>query len=192
MISFFNKNKWGTIAFILLVILNLATLTAFWIMKDRRMGMGQEPRSGVVEFLVKELGFDSIQKQKLMGLREEHQLKIQDLRKNNREAKNAFFDLLPQTEISDSTLLKASASSVRFDQESDILTFRHFQQIRNLCTDTQQKKFDSVIKQVLRMSAPPPPGRMEGPPHQLGDGPPPHREGGPPPPNNQRPPPPKD
>ena len=72
MISFFNKNKWGTIAFILLVILNLATLTAFWVMKDRRIGMGQEPRSGVVEFLVKELGFDSIQKQKLMGLRDEH------------------------------------------------------------------------------------------------------------------------
>lgn len=186
MISYFNKNKWGTIAFILLVILNMATLAAFWIMKDRRMGMRQEPRFGVVDFLVKELGFDSIQKQKLMGLRDEHQTKIMDLRKNNREAKNAFFNLLPQAEIPDSILMKAAAASVRNDQELDILTFRHFQQIRMLCTDAQKKKFDSVIKEVLRMSAPPPPGRMEAPPHQRGDGPPPHNEGGPPPPDDGR------
>lgn len=192
MISYFNRNKWGAIAFISLVILNLATLSAFWIMKDRRIGMGQAPRSGVVDFLIKELGFDSIQKQKLMELRTEHQLKIQELRKNNREAKNAFFDLLPQTEIPDSTLLKTSAASVRFDQETDILTFRHFQQIRNLCTDTQKKKFDSVIKEVLRMSAPQPSGRREGPPHQRGDGPPPHREGDPTQTDDHRPPPPKE
>jgi hypothetical protein len=191
--SYFNRNKWWAVAFLLLIALNIATLTALWLLKDKRPGPPPAVmQSGVVDFLTKELGFDSLQKQKLVALYKEHQNKMQEVRKGNREAKDAFFSLLQQHDIPDSVIQKAAQASARYDSETDVLTFRHFQQIRNLCTDTQKEKFDGVIKQVLRMIAPPPPGSQPGPP-------PPHRgdgmHDGPPPPggpgDDRRPPPPQ-
>lgn len=186
--SYFNRNKWWALAFLLLVILNVATLTAFWLLRDRRPGPPPGAQSGVVDFLAKELGFDSIQKQKLIQLYTVHQEKMQEVRKNNRDAKDAFFALLQQHDIPDSIIEKAAKESAKYDEETDVITFRHFQQIRGLCTEPQKKKFDTVIQEVLRMIAPPPPGRQPGPPPPrredgMHDGPPPgdDRRGLPPP-----------
>ncbi len=186
--SYFNRNKWWVIAFILLITLNIATITAFWLVRDRRPGPPPGAGSGVVDFLVKEIGFDSTQKQKLIQLRSQYQQDIMEARKNNRAAKDAFFALLQQPDISDSALAKAARASTVADQQSDIITFRHFQQIRKLCNETQQKKFDNVLQEVLRMIAPPPPGKQQGLPPRRGegmpDGPPPGGDDrrGPPPP----------
>ncbi|MES2003245.1 MAG: hypothetical protein V4450_01895 [Bacteroidota bacterium] len=187
--SYFNRYKWWGIAFIILVALNIATLSAFWLLKNKRPGPPGDPGSGVVDFMVKELGFDSIQKQKLILLREEHQQKVRDIRRNNHEAKNAFFALLPQTDISDSVLAKAAQAAVVFDRQLDMLTFRHFQEVRKLCSEEQKKKFDNIIQEVLRMAAPPPPGNPQGPPPRR-DG---NRPDGPPPGDDKRdlPPPPQ-
>lgn len=189
--SYFNRNKWWAITILLLVVMNVATLTTLWLLKDRRPGPPADPKSGVVEFLVKELGFDSLQKQKLIALRGEHQNKMRELRRNNRDAKDAFFALLQQPDTPDSVIEKAAIASTVNDKETDILTFKHFQQIRNLCTAAQKKKFDNVIAEVLRMISPPRQGKQQGPP-------PPRREGdrqdGPPPGEDDRrgPPPPRE
>jgi protein CpxP len=188
--SFFNRNKWWAIAFILLVVMNIATLTTFWLLKQRQDGPGIRPQSGVADFLTNELGFDSLQKQKLIQLRDAHQLEVRELRKGNREVKEAFFELLKQPDISDSVVQASAKKSFQFDVQSELLTFRHFQEIRKLCTDTQKKKFDEIIQEVLRMMAPPPPGRgrPEGPPPPNGDNGRPPREDSqqepPPPPKN--------
>jgi hypothetical protein len=90
---------------------------------------------------------------------------------------------------------KASA----VETQLDLLTFKHFQQIRNLCTPTQKAKFDTIIKTVVKMMGPsqqrpqgPPPRGMQqgerpnGPPQLDGEGPPPPMDGnGPPPPPNR-------
>ena len=187
--SYFNRNKWWAIAILLLVVMNVATLTTLWLIKDKRPGPPTDPKSGVVDFLVKELGFDSVQKQKLIVLRNEHQDKIKELRKHNRDAKDAFFALLQQADTPDSVIEKAAIASTVYDKETDILTFKHFQQIRNLCTAEQKKKFENVIEEVLRMISPPRPGKQQGPPlprreGDRPDGPPPGDDGhrGPPPP----------
>jgi protein CpxP len=188
--SYFNRNKWWAIAFLLLIAFNVATLIAFWLIRDKRSGPPPGQGAGVVEFLSKELGFDSVQKEKLAHLHDVHQMKMRELRKNNRDAKNDFFDLLQQENITDSTLQKAAQASTKFEEATDILTFRHFQQVRGLCTEAQKKKFDSVIQEVLRMNAPPPPGAHPGPPpprrgEGLHDGPPPEADERRPPPPQQ-------
>jgi protein CpxP len=177
--NYFDRNKWWAIAFILLVALNIATLSTFWLMKEKR-APATGPRPAVTEFLVKELGLDSLQKKELEKLREEHQQKVMDIRKNNRDAKDAFFALLKQPGITDSAVDKAAQTAALYDAQLDILTFRHFRQIRNICTDAQKKKFDQVIQEVLRMIAPPP-GKPQGPPMR-GDRPPPPSDGHEPPP----------
>jgi protein CpxP len=183
--SYFNRNKWWAIAFVLLVALNVATLLTFWLIKEKRQGPPPVQQSNIVAFLTNELSFDSLQKQKLKGLLEEQQQDMREIRRNNRGAKDAFFALLKQENIPDSSIQNAAKESAKYDSQMDVLTFKHFQRIRNLCTETQKKKFDNIIQQVLHMIAPPP-GRQQGPPPNAER--PPHD--GPPPGDDRREPPP--
>lgn len=185
--NYFSRNKiWG-IAFLLLVLLNIAALVTFWIMREGPAGpRGGEMKQGVVDFMVKELGFDSVQKEQLMQLRKTYQEEMREVRSRNRDAKNDFFALLPQSGISDTALENAAHAAVVYDIKTDMLTFRHFQAVRKLCNAEQQKKFDAVIQEVLRMSAPGGPGNRPGPRGAMGG----ERPEGPPPPGDRREPPP--
>lgn len=189
--NYFTRNKWGAILILLLIILNMATITAFWLLRgDHRMGPVAEPRSNAMEFLIKELAFDSSQKQQLLLLKEDHQQKMREVRRNNKEVKDALFALLKNTDTPDSVIEKAAGASVVYDVQAEIITFKHFQQIRKLCNETQKKKFDSIIEEVLRMLAPGPQGAQpQGPPLRPGgerpEGPPPPRDGQHPPPPEQ-------
>jgi hypothetical protein len=112
---------------------------------------------------------------------------MQEVRKNNREAKDAFFCFTYNNTIlfliqQLKKQLKNQRSMIR---KQMYLTFRHFQQVRNLCNETQKKKFDTVIQQVLRMIAPPQ-GKPQGPPPRRGEG----MHDGPPPGDDRREPPP--
>ncbi len=181
--NYFSRNKWWGFFFVLLIILNMVTLAAFWIMRDKRPSPPASNKA-VADFLVKELGLDSVQVQKLLDLRKTYQDSIHEVRDHNREAKNDFFSLLPNDSITNAALQQAAQKAVVYDIQTDILTFRHFQAIRKICTESQKRKFDEVIQEVLRMSAPqgPPAGRP-GPPPPGADG---RRPDGPPPGEGER------
>ncbi len=163
--DYFNRNRRWTLAFLLLLTLNIAALsfTAFWLIKNRNAGRPHEPKGGVTGFLVKELGFDAIQQEKLQELITDHRKQVMDIRKHNRAAKDAFFALLKEPEVGDSLLEQSARKATAFDQQLDMITFRHFQQVRKLCTAAQKEKFDAIIQEVLSMGAPPP-GNPHGPP----------------------------
>lgn len=187
--SYFNRNKWWALAFILLIALNVATLLTFWLVKEKRQGPPPMQASGIVGFLSAELSLDSVQKKQLEQMMEEQQRQMQEIRRNNRDAKDAFFALLKQDTVSDAAIDSASKNASKYDSEMDAMTFRNFRAIRNLCTDAQKQKFDNILHQVLRMMTGPggrpqgpPPGREGERPH---DGPPPGFEGERPPPPRQ-------
>lgn len=62
MMSYFNRNKWTSIAFLLLIALNIVTLSTFWLMREKEMGRPGGNQPALVDFLVTELGLDSAQK----------------------------------------------------------------------------------------------------------------------------------
>jgi len=185
--NYFSRNKWAAIIILLLVALNIATVASFWLIRHRPPGAGNQ--SNAMEFLVKELGFDSVQKQKLLIYKEEHRRKMQEVKEKNKEVKEALFDLLKNTDTPDSVIEKAANASVVYDVQAELITFKHFQQIRSLCNKAQKKKFDEVIQEVLHMLAPPPGAQPPGPPRGPGGE---HPDGPPPPADGQRPPPPGD
>ena len=188
--NYFTKNKWTVIALISLVLLNLTTLAVFFFTRPH---FPATPGNGnAAEFLSREIGFDSVQKTAFAALRKEHQQKMRGIRDKNREAKEAFFDLLSEPGVDEATLTAAADKASQYEKEGDLITFRHFQEVRKICRPDQQQKFDQLIRQVLRMTAPQPgsgpgrgpgghPGNGEGerPPHP--DGPPPGGESGHPP-----------
>ena len=181
-----NKNKWLAIGFVLLIVLNLSTLTALWMMSNHRPFKRADNRSGSISFLAKELGFDSLQKQQLQQLLSENREKIRQEREKISDAKDALFGLLQKSGVTDSMVQQASNVAALHEQEIDRLTFKAFQRVRNMCQKDQQAKFDNVIMEIIHSFGPPPPpgeGRQQGPPPPPGqDGPPEERERrGPPP-----------
>lgn len=171
--SYFNSRRWLAILVIILVALNIGTVTAFWLLRDKR-GAPPPGQGNPTAFLVKELGLDSMQREKLEVLIAQHRSAVMQLRNENREAKDAFFARLGEASISDSALALAAREANLPDQQIEVATFRHFQQVRALCNSTQQKKFDEIIQEVLRMNAGAR-GPQGGPPPDR-DGPPPRRE----------------
>jgi Spy/CpxP family protein refolding chaperone len=168
------KNKLLTWLVILLLVANAASIAMFWLSRGKNP---PPPKGTPQEFLVKELKLDSKQQEQFDSLRKEHRQAADQLREKIKAAKESFFDLLKQTNVSDSLKQSTAKAVSLFTEELDLLTLNHFQKIRSLCTPEQQKKFDEIIQQVTSMMAPPHPpagpGGRQGPPP---DGPPPPRE----------------
>lgn len=174
--NFIAKNKWLTVAFVILILLNVTTLAVFWWSKKVPLEEAVPPQGGAMTFLIKELQLDSAQQQQLIVFRDEHRSATREIRKKNREAKETFFSLLEKEGITATEIDQAATVSARYDAELSKITFDHFKKIRSICTPVQQKKFDEIIHEVLRMlSGPqgPPPPRDGRPPGPHPDGPPP-------------------
>jgi len=155
-----TNNRWFTIITLLLLTANIVTLALLWTNKkpDREhFNPPPPPQQGgqVFEFVTRELNLDSAQQSTYKILRDEHQSQVRPLQDSIGRAKDSFFDLLKQENVSDSLVESASKKIGNLEQQRDVFTFRHFQKLRAICNNEQKNKFDSVIQQALRQMAPP-------------------------------------
>ncbi|MEK7225932.1 MAG: hypothetical protein AAB221_09645 [Bacteroidota bacterium] len=173
------KNKLLTWLVILLLVVNAATIAMFWLNKKKNP---LQPKGAPNEFLIKELKLDSAQQLQLDVLVKEHRQAAEQIRGKVRIAKDSLFDLVKDSNATDSAKQTAAAACSKLTEQLDVLTVNHFQKIRALCNTEQQQIFDKIIHDVTRMMGQPqPPGRPGGP-----QGPPP--PGGPHPDGNRTPP----
>ncbi len=175
------KNKLLVWLVALLLVANAASIALFWLGKSKQP---PRPKGTPNEFLIKELKLDTAQQVQLEILVKEHRAAAEKLRGKIRESKEAFFDLLKQPSVADSSKQAAAKAVSVNTEELDLLTFTHFEKIRALCTTQQQQKFDEILQQVTSMMGQPRP--------PVGPGRGPGGEQGPPPggPGGDRPPPP--
>ena len=174
-----TKNKLLTGLVVLLLIANAATITMFWLGRAKHP---QQMKGTPQQFLIESLKLDSKQQEQLQVLVKGHRSAAEKLRMQTKEAKEALFDLLKQPASTDSAK-QAAAKAVSVTTEAlDLLTLNHFQKVRVLCNPDQQKKFDEIINDVVRMIGQPRPPMDPGRNRQ---GLPPGR------PDSDRPPPPE-
>ena len=161
-----TNNRWLSVLTLLLLTANIVTLALLWMNKSSDKGDRQLPPPGggqVFEFLTHELNLDSSQQETYKKLRDEHRAGVKPLQDSIRKAKDAFFGLMKEGNITDSTVADYSKKASDAVQQLDIFTFKHFQKLRAICTTEQQKKFDNIIQDVLkrmgqqRQQGPPPP-----------------------------------
>lgn len=159
----FKNNRWLTVATLLLLTANIITLVLLWSTKnkDSRDDMRPAPGGQVFEFLSKELKLDKQQLEAYKKLRDEHQQARRDIQDSIRRAKDEFFALLKNPDVSDSLINAYNRKAAEANQRLDEITFKHFQKLRAICNKTQQQTFDSIIQEALHRMAPP---RREGPP----------------------------
>lgn len=166
------KNKLVLWVIGILVLANLVTLVIFWAGRMHQMRAGS-PK----EFLAEKLNFDENQKKQYFDLAKEHHENAQVIREKIKESKDAFFDLLKQPNVTDSTE-KVAARKVSLNlEELDLYTLDHFKKVRALCNPEQKKLFDEILHQItgavsdqnnrppMQQNGPPPPNAQQMPPN---------------------------
>ena len=180
--SIFTNNRWMGIVTLFLITVNIFTLVLLWSNKERKSGDDKmpPPQEQVFEFINKELKLDSVQQNAYKKLREEHQLAQRPLQDSIRQAREDFFELLKQPAATKEEIALQNNKISMAEEQLNLVTFNHFQILRQLCSADQQKTFDGLIKEVLHRMAParrpqgPPPGMENG--DRRPPGPPPGME----------------
>jgi competence protein ComGC len=149
------KNKVLLIIVGVLLLVNLVVLLLFLNMKQQGNRFRDRGRQGMTEILEKKAGFSKQQLQAYQGLREQHLKKIKPLLADMRNARDSFYKLLYRPDVTDSLLSNAADTIAVRQKAIDLQTFRHFQQVRNLCDDSQRPKVDSLIRQLMNRMGPP-------------------------------------
>jgi protein CpxP len=157
------RNKILTGLVILLLIANITTILMFW------MGMRKHhprPHQQAQEYIIKELAFNDAQQKQYKEMVNEHRRQSGSLNEEIRNYKDSFFNMLALDNMNDSSKNNKASRIASLNQQLDILTFEHFKKVRTICNPDQQRKFDKIIKDVLRMMAgpAPPDKRTQGPP----------------------------
>ena len=164
------NNRWLAVITLLLLIANIITLALLWTNKktgkenfDNPPAAQQQAGGQVFEFVARELKLDSAQQETYKKFRGEHRLRVRPYQDSIGKAKDSFFALLKNENITDSMVEASSKKIGSLEQQKDIITFRHFQKLRAICNKEQQIKFDSIIQETMHMMAPP---KHQGPPRR--------------------------
>jgi len=153
-----ENTRFLKIIIIVLLLVNIATLSFMWVSHNRHGGGHMPPpphgRGGpnAFEFLVHELKLDEGQVKQFEEMRNKHHLNVQDIQEKSRDMHHRFFNLLAKNDSTSAVPL--ADSMAQYQKQIELLTFNHFLQVRAICKPEQQKKFDTVINEALRMMAP--------------------------------------
>jgi len=163
----FAKKRFTFWTIVLLVILNIATISMLWLNQIRRPGAPPSKRAPkkerqTLEFLQRELDFTNAQIQKYDQLRQEHEQQtrvlINDIRRLKQEMMDEMFydepDTIKAMEIADLIGEKQT--------EVERIAFKHFLDLKELCGKERIGNLQGLIDEFFRRN--PPPGQKEPPP----------------------------
>ncbi len=157
-----DNTKFLKIVIIVLLFINIATLWFMWRTNNHHGGQPPQGREDAGGFLTHELMLNDAQQKQFSQLKEEHHAAAEELQEDARELHHQYFELLHAPSADSVIVLKFAEAIAANQKQMELITFYHFQKIRAICTPEQQKKFDEVIGEALRMMAPKPQGHPPG------------------------------
>ena len=146
-----SRNKIYVFIIGILLLSNIALVAFFVLNKPEKkiVHRGDRPGGFMKEALQKEVGFNEQQMAQFEQMAGQHREQMRPLFEDIASTKENFYKLLAQPSVPDSTLKAASFTIGEKQRQIDIRIFRHFQNIRQLCTPAQQPGFDSLIQRVV-------------------------------------------
>ncbi|MCF1716028.1 hypothetical protein L0U88_15415 [Flavihumibacter sp. RY-1] len=144
------QNKTLIIVIAALLISNLVLLGAYFWGREKKTPQTNRNDRSPVEYMTREIGFDSTQKQQFRELWEtvsNNNRGLYDSIRQNREALYANLKLEPQPE----TLIDSLAGKIAgFEKQISMNNYRHFRKVRAICSNEQQVKLDTVINRLAK------------------------------------------
>ena len=175
-------------AVLLLVLCNIGLIVTIWIKPHSEAGHGPMNGETPRDFVVRNLKFSEEQTRQYDAMVKDHQQAMRQLRHEAMDYRQSLFSNLANESKAGSTADSLARLIANNQQQIEMVTYRHFAQVRAICTDEQKQEFDKIIGDVIKKmnGGMRPPDDRRGPPPE-GHGPPPDRQGppdGPPPPDS--------
>lgn len=148
-----SKNKILAIIIICLLLANTIFTSILWFRTNQPPAPPNRPDSNPEQFLIKKLGFDSIQQATYQKLHAAHFAQMKNLREKEHLAKDSLFNLflLSADTVSEATVLLYANHAAEILRNIDTAVYNHFKRIKDLCTPEQKEKLAAVIHE-LRMN----------------------------------------
>lgn len=143
-----KKSTLLLISVVMLLLLNIATLSFLFLQSQRSVKAERGPKNIIID----RLDFNNEQQKEFKEAIEWHRKKISDIDRKIRKAK---FDLYSQLK-NENTKTKDSiiANIADYHIEIENVHFKHFLKIKSICNDTQKDKFDKLIVDLPRLFSP--------------------------------------
>lgn len=149
-----NKERLLTFAVIALFLLNLGTLGVLLFRRPPHPPGGGGPR--LDRHIIEQLQLDAAQQEQFGRLKTAHHRQMLDDDRAYRETLDQYFDLLkndPVPAARRDSLLDALTS---IQNHKATVTFRHFADLKALCTLAQKQRFDALLPDLKQVILPPP------------------------------------
>jgi len=145
-----KKTKSLITIIIFLLITNIAMLIFFVVQtKPVERRQRNHESNGMYNSLQNDVGFSKEQLGQYQALREKQMKNVHPMFDEVRQAKKNFYALISLAQLSDS-LVNADADSIAEKQKQlDLQMFGYFKNVRAICTQAQEPKFDSLMKKVV-------------------------------------------
>ena len=151
------KSKLLPVLLVILILLN-GVLIFMLIKKPHENKRHQQEKN----FLIEELQFTDIQKDKFLSFDTVHRENMMCLEQQIRKQKDVLFNSFSDGVVNIDSL---GALIGELEGKKDIEIFSFFKSVRKICTKDQQEKFDKIISKALKGGKKGPPrGRRMPPP----------------------------
>jgi periplasmic protein CpxP/Spy len=145
-----TKNKWFLFLLGFLLLANIALLLSFFVFGERSGGdKNKGSKNATQGYLSKELQLTKQQDAEFNHLKEEHFRNMKPLWSEIRQTKDSLFRQMNNPDLDDSAIAAFTSRIATKNKKADEMMFRHFRELRKLCTPEQQQKFDTLIPQML-------------------------------------------
>lgn len=152
--DFIKQKKFVSILIAVLAAMNIVTIALLWIGRPQQGRFGFPPpennKAQLKDILSDAMGFDTLQIEKFMKLRNIHHQKIERLNLEINKVKKEMFDRALEDNddqnISDSLLAISQSKQAEIEK----LTYHHFIEIKNLCTKEQKLILKEILPQIFQ------------------------------------------
>ena len=145
-----TKNKTLLIIIVVLLLTNLILITFLVINKPfSKKGMRGDRSTMIAAFLQNEIRFNQRQLKQYDSLNVPNRIKVKALFDTLKNDKENHFKLLALDNFSDTAIFKTANTIATKQKEIDIVLYKHYKEIRNICSPEQLPKFDSLFYKIL-------------------------------------------
>lgn len=134
-----------------LLITNIALLLYF--LNDRKPHHNEKmtSRTGVISTALKnEVGFSDEQIAEYRQIKEDHFKTMRPMMDDIRRFKDSLFRLLGNDSANDTIVDRLAGEVAMRQKQMDLLAFSHFRKVRQLCTQEQLPKYDTLVMKMIR------------------------------------------
>ena len=143
------RNKMLIVIIAVLLVSNLISLGFIFFGKKCNEKKNAERGKPMSDFFEKQLNFTPEQTAQFHQLRDQHFDNLKPFLKDVRKAKDSLFSLMHEPNVTDSMVKILAENLAEKEKAQELQSFNHFKKVRELCTEEQKPKFDTLISKLI-------------------------------------------